>query len=447
MVRLNITLSYIRKTILLVFFGTAITALVIANSVIAAVPYINTRVSVDSLSVQGNGASSQPSVSKDGRYVTFTSSANNLVSGDTNGVADIFLRDLLNNTTTRISLSSTGTEGNGGSTYSKISFNGRYVLFTSTASNFASNDNNGTEDIFLRDTVNATTELISISTTGSTGNYQSGGDLGLDISRDGKYVVFTSSASNLVTTDTGGKMDVFVRDRTLGTTTLISMSDSGIQGNGDSRRPSISCEGSRITFYSQASNLVTSDTNGHSDVFYVDRIGQRTMYNITQASNGYSGFPSISCSGDTISYHTDASNLLAADTNVRSDIYAHDISSDSTYLVSKSTSGTISDGYSYTPSVSADGRYITFESGANNLAGYSNGWQNIYIHDRFTATTEKISKRNSSTNTFQNSSAAKISVNGEVVVYESDDTGLVTGDTNALTDAFSSETGVTEPSL
>jgi hypothetical protein len=421
--------------------------LVFAPAARATVPYINSLVSVDSSGALGNTLSDRASVSRDGKYVAFSSAASNLVSGDTNGLRDIFLRNIGTGATTRVSVSTGGNEANAASWFSKVSYDGRYVVFSSTASNLVSSDSNDYYDVFLRDTVNGTTELISQATAGTQGNQWSGGDSGLDISRDGRFVVFSAAASNLVAGDTGNRMDVFVRDRKLNTTTMLSVSASGTQGNGDSQFPAISCEGTHITFNSSSTNLVPSDTNGATDVFYVDRLAGFAITNITTAGNDVSGGSSISCSGEIIGYTTAATNLVSGDTNNRLDVLAYDVNSATTELISKSTSGALGNDNSSFPSVSADGRYVSFQSSSYTLATNSNSLNNAYMRDRIANTTVQITKRNATNNVMQNAERPAISGNGRYVVYDSGDTGLVSGDTNGVADVFMSETGITDLSL
>jgi Tol biopolymer transport system component len=212
-----------------------------------------------------------PALSGNGRYVAFESFKNDLVLGGTNGVRHIFVRDLQTNLTEQVSRSSAGVQGNANSTVPAISADGRFVAFPSAANNLVSNDLNGVVDIFVRDRQTGTTEIVSVSTGGDRAN-TNGGDEPQppSISADGRYVVFEHAASNLVTGDTNGTYDIFVRDRQLGTTQRISLSSAGVEGNGSSRWASIYPGGRFVAFASEASNLVTGDTNGVADIFLHD---------------------------------------------------------------------------------------------------------------------------------------------------------------------------------
>jgi Tol biopolymer transport system component len=207
---------------------------------------------------QPNGPSFEPAVSGDGRYVAIRSAASNLVDGDTNGVDDIFVSDLAAFSTSRVSLTSAGGQVGGASYEPAISADGRYVAFRSAASGIVAGDSNGVADVFVRDRTAGTTERVSVDGAGGQAN---GASYVPSVSADGRYVAFQSAASNLVGGDTNGADDVFVRDRTAGTTIRVSVGAGGVQANGASGSPAMSANGGFVAFDSSASNLVGSDTN------------------------------------------------------------------------------------------------------------------------------------------------------------------------------------------
>jgi Tol biopolymer transport system component len=229
------------------------------------------RVSVGSGDIQANGDSFVTAFSVDGRFAVFISFASNLVPGVTYG-QDVYVRDRLNGTTELVSGSRNGTQANGGSSIfgAGISADGRFVAFASDASNLVAGDTNRQEDVFVRDRLSVTTELASVSSNGTQGNGGSG-KYGVGISADGRYVVFQSDASNLVPDDTNGHTDIFVRDRLTGTTKRVSVSSSGMQGDGNSSSPTISADGRLVLFSSQASNLVPGETDDHVSNLFVPR--------------------------------------------------------------------------------------------------------------------------------------------------------------------------------
>jgi Tol biopolymer transport system component len=230
-----------------------------------------TRVSVASGGTQANGESRKLAISADGRYVAFMTDASNLVAGDTNGLEDVFVRDRQNGTTERASVASDGTQANNASQELAISADGRYVAFESFASNLVATDTNGAADIFIRDRQNGATTRASVASDGTQGN--GGGSFDPSISANGRYVAFTSSATNLVA-DANGRNHVFVRDLHNGDITQASVASDGTQGNGSSRGPSSPTDdGHLVAFTSDASNLVAGDTNFQWDVFARDTGG------------------------------------------------------------------------------------------------------------------------------------------------------------------------------
>ena len=342
------------------------------------------RVSVDSSGTEGNSASYEPSISADGRYVAFRSVATNLVAGDSNVTEDVFVHDRQTGTTERVSVDSSGTQGNEDSEDPSISADGRYVAFFSEASNLVAGDNNGTHDIFVHDRQAGTTERVSVDSNGTEGN---GNSTDPSISADGRYVAFFASASNLVAGDTNSTRDIFVHDRQTGTTERVSVDSSGTEGNDDSDVPSISADGRFVAFTSSASNLVAEDSNANWDVFVHDRqTGTTERVSLassgTEANSDSFGF-SISADGRYVAFFSEASNLVAGDSNGIRDIFVHNRQTGTTKRVSLASSGTEGNDDSEYPSISADGRYIAFESDATNLvAGDGNVARDIFVHDR-----------------------------------------------------------------
>ena len=235
------------------------------------------------------------------------------------------------------------------------------------------------------------TTRVSVDSSGAEGNDESGFVYGLSISEDGQIVAFASWASNLVAGDTNGQMDVFVHDRATGITERVSVDSSGVEGNSNSEETSISADGQIVAFYSDASNLVVGDTNGASDIFVHDRatgITERVSVDSSGVEgNRYSFTPSISADGQLVAFHSYATNLVAGDTNGYGDVFVHDRSTGITERVSVDSSGAEGNGNSLFPSMSADGQLVAFYSWASNLvAGDTNGAQDVFVHERCDAT-------------------------------------------------------------
>lgn len=344
-------------------------------------------VSVDSVGGQGNSISFLPSISADSRFVVFASFANNLVAGDTNGRMDIFVHDRQTGVTERVNVDSAGNQAlDFDSDRPSISADGRFVAFDSHAGNLVANDTNpnGQNDIFVHDRLTGITELVSVDSAGNQGfNFS----FFASISADGRFVAF-DSASQLAVGDTNGAVDVFVHDRLTGETELVSVDSAGTQGNGN--RPKISADGRFVAFESFASNLVAGDTNGDWDVFVHDRLtGVTERVSVDSAGNQGNNFsfrPSISADGRFVAFDSRANNLATGDTNGRDDVFVRDRQNGVTELVSANLSGTLGNNFSVRPSISADGRFVAFDSLSSNLvAGDTNGQFDIFVRNRGSA--------------------------------------------------------------
>jgi len=266
----------------------------------------------------GNGGYYTTAFSSDGRYKAFVSDNANLVSEDTNGASDVFVWDRETGNTERISRNNSGVQANGASFDVSISSDGRYVAFTSLATNLINNDNNDASDVFIYDTQ---TQTIELATKDSSGNQANKKSYSPSISSDGSYLAFVSDATNLVSGDTNTFADVFVKDMQSGVVSIISRNNSGVQANGASRQPSITGEGRYIVYESQASNLVSNDFNGFSDIFLYDREKSENLL-LTANSNGNSHEPRISSYGLKIAFVSEATNLVSGDTNTKPDVFA-----------------------------------------------------------------------------------------------------------------------------
>jgi Tol biopolymer transport system component len=345
-------------------------------------------VSVDSAGGHGPGDSYHARISADGRFVAFMSYTSMLVPGDTNNAPDVFVHDLLTGQTTRVSVDSAGLEANGGSDWCALSADGRHVAFMSNATNLVAGDTNGVADVFVHDLLTGQTTCVSVDSTGAPGDAASGNWYGnFSVSPDGRSVAFGSAATNLVAGDTNGASDVFVRDLLTGQTTRVSVDAAGAQGNGPSNSPSFSGDGFLLGFDSSATNLVAGDSNGQADVFLRDlRTGQTTLVSVdssgAQGDQG-SARASLSADGRYVAFHSAATNLVPGDTNGSMDAFVRDLLTGQTTRVSVDSAGVQGNGDSYDPSISADGRYVSFAGYASNLVpGDTNPCTDTFLRDR-----------------------------------------------------------------
>jgi Tol biopolymer transport system component len=410
-------------------------------------PGATTRVSVGAGNTQGDGRSFIPALSADGRYAAFYSDASNLVAGDTNGARDVFVRDLQTSETTRVSVSSSGAEANGDSFAPAVSSDGRFVAFASSASNLVDGDTNDANDVFVRDRQTNTTTRVSVGFDGSQAN---GGSDQPSLSGDGRLVAFTSAATNIVAGDLNGVRDAFVYDRQAGTAVNISVDSTGVQADLDSFTPMLSANGQFVAYTSFADNLIQGDLNEGSDVFVRD-LQANTTERVSEYTGHYEGEgdslrPSISADGRYVAFDSDDWNLVWGDTNDDFDVFVNDRATTVTTRVSIDDSGTQSSGASYRPSISGDGRYVAFYSEASNLVpGDTNGATDVFVHDQRSGATKRISVGSTGAEGNGDSVRPALSSNGRLAVFESDATNLVPGDTNGFTDVFLNDPRGTPP--
>ncbi len=339
------------------------------------------------------------------------------------------------------SVSISGVAGNAESGGVAVNANGEFVAFWSDASNLVVHDTNQVRDVFVRDRAAATTQRVDVSSSGDQSNGPSHADgFSPAISGDGKTVAFYSDATNLVPNDANGQTDVFVRDRTGGTTELISVSTAGTQGNGDSLYPSISADGTLVAFQSQATNLVTGAANNFAAIFVRDRTAgttERPCDAIQSQANGGSSNPAISADGSVVAFHSAATNLIPKDTNNHIDVFVCDRTTGTIELISQSTAGGQGDGDSILPAISQDGRFVAFKSSADNLVpDDTNRKVDVFLRDRVAQTTIRVSVNVHGGNADDNSYPPSISYDGRFVSFGSAATNLVTNDFNGLPSVF-----------
>jgi Tol biopolymer transport system component len=410
-------------------------------------PGTTDRVSVSSSGAAGDDDSQLAAVSGDGRFVAFRSLATTLVPGDTNGVGDVFAHDRSTGVTERVSVDSRERQAVGDQSGvldsnfgpPAISADGRYVAFASSAPNLVKSDRNQVADVFVRDRAAGTTERVSMAGRRTEANGESSQPA---ISPDGRFVAFSSLAFNLVAGDTNFAPDVFLVDRQAATIERVSVSSTGEQGGNTSDGPAVSADGRFVAFESSASNLVPNDTDDASDVFLRDRqAGTTESISIVSPPEGFgahSGSAAISADGRFVAFQSWEPDLVPGDANNSFDVFVRDRATGVLERVSVDSAGVEGNDWSLGPSISADGRFVAFQSFASNLvADDGNVDFDIFVHDRLTHATARASvTTGGAEGGFQLGSVnASLSADGRVVAFDSE-AALVPEDSGFPVDVF-----------
>lgn len=416
----------------------ALSSIAISLAAPTAVFAAATLVSINATgTASGNGESSGPwGVSETGRYVCFDSTADDLVAGDTNGTGDVFLRDTQTGSTALVSVRhSGGASADLDSLCYGLSSDGRYVAMVSAASDLVSgfvDGNLGGDDGFVRDLLAGTTELVTVNSAGTAS-----GNLGVgtifELSADGRRVFFDSAASDFVTNDANGVSDIFVRDRNLGTTQLVSVNaTSTASANGPSTLPLSSANGRYVVFNSTASDLVPGFVDGNAstaaDLYVRDvELGTTALVTVNTTGTASANAPSTSLEitpdGRYVVFTSAATDLVPNDTNGRSDIFVRDVVANVTRLVSVAAGSSASaNGTSANGVPSADGRYVAFESAATDLiTGFVDGngaGRDVFVRDLTGGSTQLISVRRTGGGSADGASNRPfISADGGLVVF------------------------------
>lgn len=395
------------------------------------------RVSLRHDGTEATGPSHETSVSADGRRIAFTS-LDQLTPADTNGHWDVYVLD--RDTQTLMLASSTlgGFVGNGDSTEPSISADGNWVAFASEATNLVGFDLNGaTSDVFRKDLTTGLVERVSSVGVISASGHSSAPS----ISGDGSRVAFESSASDLVPGDTNGSFDIFVRDYDAGTMEIASLDLFGGPANDRSRSASISADGSRVAFHSDASDMIFLDTNGVSDVFVRD-LDIGFTYRVSHApfgnpANDDSLSPSISADGSRVAFVSRATDIVPGDANGMLDVFWSDVGSGIVHAASVTPGGMIAQGPSSEPALSGDGSVLVFKSGALDLTVDPSGFTQIFARDLDTGTTWQISRKSGPTG-FANANCwlPSVDADGSTIAFSSLGSNLDQADTNNEYDVF-----------
>lgn len=398
--------------------------------------------------------SNNPSISSDGRFVVWQSDAPDHFPGDTNGTADVFLRDLRTRTTTPVSVASSGNgSGDDRSDCATVSKNGRFVAFQSRAKNLVAATVSGAGDVYVRDMKSGVTTLVSVNAAGTgAGNAAS---LSPRISADGRFVAFASAATDMVSLATGGNTQVYVRDLRRGTTTLVSVGfDGSAAGNGNvtgntfyAKALSISRDGRFVAFCSDATNLATEWVPGLGDVYVRDLRKRTTALASVSTSgpdpiggNAESFDPALSADGRWVSFESRATDLTATPlAGNGSAVQVRDLKRRTTTTASLTADGTAAPpNGAYTASISANGRFVAFSSDSDGLVpDDSNGSTDVFLRDLRRRTTTLVSRNAAGTGSGdQFAEYSEISADGRFVAFYGYAGDLVTNDGNQAADVF-----------
>jgi TolB protein len=318
-------------------------------------------------------SSYDPHITADGRYVSYFSYAENLVPNDNNGHEwlregiDVFVYDMQNETTKRVTLTSTGEEIKGNSIGFLIP-DGRYALFYTSGQVFSTKPNKGQTAVYLRDWHSGDVERISKAMDGGYPNESANAAVS---NYDGRYIVYVSEASNLVAEETNKVANLYLYDRITGETRLITKAFDGNPSNNHSGHAQMSDDGRYTLFLSHATNLVSWDSNGSTDIFIYDRVTDKirrvSVADDGAQANGLSKDPSICANSRFVSFTTEATNLVSGDTNGERDVILHDLVTGRKTVATINESGEWGNSKAHRSYLTPDCRAITFASDATNL--------------------------------------------------------------------------------
>jgi len=394
-----------------------------------------TRESVSSTGAPAVGTVLPGVISANGRYVVFTSTATNLVgvSG-----ANVYRHDRTAGTTVLVTVAKTGLPSVAGGFGPTVSADGRFVGFASAGNDLVDGDTNGAVDVFLRDMVAGTTTMVSATQTGAPGDLSSGLNSSSgahEISDDGRYVAFTSNATNLVPTPNNSKQQVYVKDMLTGVVTRASVDASNAAGNDTSSVPALSGNGRVVAFVSQAANFSLVSTSHTGQLFVRDlETATTTLESVTSAGTPTlsrpASAPALSFDGRYLAFESQA-QLEPRDRDIGTwDVFLRDRALHTTTLASLSANA-IAGADSRAPSISADGRWVGFQSLDDTLVGGDvNHLVDVFLYDRTTEAVTLVSQNDAGQQTNAPSTSASVSSDGRFVLLMTSASNLVTSPTS-----------------
>ena len=406
------------------------------GSPLAAQTPQNERVSFGMNGQEPNSRVESPSISADGRFIAYSSYASNLVPTDTNGTIDVFLYDRQTQQTTRPVHNKNGGQVAYGTDTPRLSRDGRYLFFISVSNDVVPNSINFVRKIFVLDRQTDTVTRVTNSTTGSEPNNDS--YIG-QVSADGNWLTYFSFANNLVPNDTNNKFDAFVSNRDGTITERVSVSSAGVQANNQAYAVAISGDGRYALFNTTANNMVPNDTNNAPDVFLRDRQAQTTT-RISVADDGsqtISSYFGSAMSPDAryICFYGYGSGFLPQNTPAREYAFLKDRATNHTELISVAPNGAYPNGNSQIGSISDDGRHVVFRSNASNLApNDTNTIDDVFLRDRLVNVTTCLSR--DAQGVPRGGNNVLLTPDALSAVFLNDGGGLVAGDNNGTPDLF-----------
>ena len=414
-------------------FGPAVALIIFsltaAVSIANAFPGQTTRVSVDSAGVPANAGATNGVLSADGRYVVFQSSATNLVGGVSG--TQVYRHDRVGGATLLVSVASNGNPGNNVSRDPSVSANGRYVAFASFATDLVDGDTNGTSDVFVRDVQTGTTALVSTAGLPADGSSGLSGLSGArEISDDGRYVAFTSFATNLTSGSNNGRQQIYVKDMTTSAVVRASVNEAtGEAGDRTSQTPAISGNGQVVAFRSESTNFSPLSISGVTpEIFTRDLVaGTTTLESPGAAATGRSSTtPVLSFDGRYLAFESTGVLDLRDLDNGTQDVYLRDRVAGTTVLASLSTVA-LPGATSSSPSISGDGRWVGFQSLDDQLVvGDLNGLFDVFLYDRTTEAIKLVSLNDADEQANAASFGPSVSFDGQLVLFGSTASNLVT---------------------